>query len=139
MRLSLLIMCLMGAACSNEALPPLVVSDVEISAPMPGNRMSAGYLVLQNNGSEVVSISHVSSPDFQSVEIHESLIEDGVSRMRRVDKLVIPPSSTVTLQRGGKHLMLMQANGSGTSVSLNFYDHDLLLLSVRTSITPRLD
>jgi len=139
MRLSLLVICTLTAACSNEVLPPLVVSDVEITAPIPGNNMSAGYLALQNNSSAVVSISHVSSPDYGSVEIHESLIEDGVSRMRRVNELIIPPSTTVTLRRGGKHLMLMQAKESSENVSLNFYDHDVLLLSVSTSITPRLD
>lgn len=97
--------------------------------------MSAGYLSLANNTDEIISISHVTSPEFGSVEIHESLLEDGVAKMRRIEELTIPANSSVSLQRGGKHLMLMRPSGALDTVSLSFYSGDTLLLSVEAAIT----
>ena len=104
---------------------------------MPGGKMSAGYLSLRNNSDEAISITRVTSPEFEAVEIHTSFIEDGISKMRRTDDLIIAPRNTVTLQRGGMHLMLMRPTGTSNDISLSFYDEKMLLLTVHTSITPR--
>ena len=99
--------------------------------------MSAGYVSFANNTDEAMSISHVTSPEFEAVEIHESLLEDGVAKMRRIEELTIPANSSVSLQRGGKHLMLMRPSGAPESVSLSFYSGDTLLLSLEAPITRR--
>ena len=44
---------------------------------------------------------------FDQIEIHSSLIEDGISTMRKMDSLKIPENSEVKLDPGGYHLMLM--------------------------------
>lgn len=137
MRTLLLGCCLLIFACSNEPLPPLVASDVEITATMPGGKMSAGYLSLRNNSDEAIGITRVASPEFEAVEIHTSLIEDGISRMRRTNELIIAAGNTMTLQRGGIHLMLMRPTGPGNDLSLSFYSEETLLLTVHTTITPR--
>jgi len=72
----------------------------------------------------------VTSPQFGAVELHESTVEDGVARMRAIPELVVPAHGTATLERGGKHLMLMAPGGDSDDVSLNFYDGDQLLLSI---------
>ncbi len=97
--------------------------------------MSAGYLTLRNNTDHEIRVTRVTSPQFAAVEIHESLLENGVAKMRRVDTLRIPASSTITLQRGGKHLMLMHPTGDTgdpDTVYLNFHDDDTLLLGVHS-------
>ena len=119
-------------ACSAEVQPPLVASDVLVSGPMP--RMKAGYMTLTNNTDEAMDITHVSSPQFGRAEIHETVLEDDVSRMRPVGVLTIPAGDSVRLEPGGKHLMLMQPIGSPKSVSLNLYSNDTLLLSVQADI-----
>jgi len=137
MRILLLGCVLLIAACGSDSLPPLVATDVEITATMPGGKMSAGYLSLRNNSENAISITRVTSPEFEAVEIHSSFIEDGISKMRRSDELTIAAGNTVTLQRGGLHLMLMRPTGSENDISLNFYSEETFLLTVRTSITPR--
>jgi len=137
MRIVLLGMCLLICACGRESLPPLVAADLEVTAPMPGARMSAGYLELHNNSDDDIGITRVTSPDFEAVEIHTSLIEDGISKMRRIDVLDIAAGSTAVLQRGGMHLMLMRPTGSTDVVSLNFYTDDTLLLTVQSTINAR--
>ena len=119
-------------ACSAEGQPPLVASDVLVSGPMP--RMKAGYMTLTNNTDETIDITHVSSPQFDRAEIHETVLEDDVSRMRPVGVLTIAAGESVRLEPGGKHLMLMQPVGNPKSVSLNLYSNDTLLLSVQADI-----
>lgn len=122
-------------ACNGEAEAPLVASDVVISEPPPGRAMSAGYLTLRNNTNDVIRISGVDSPQFGFVEIHETRLEDGVAKMLLVPELLIPAKSNISLQPGGKHLMLMRPIGSPQSISLSFYDDEALLLSVQATVT----
>lgn len=135
MRFVALFACLFLAACDGEARPPLVATDIVITQPMPGGHMSAGYISFTNNTNAAISITHVVSPDFEAVEMHESLLEDGVAKMRRIEELTIPANSSVSLERGGKHLMLMRPTGALETVSLGFYSGDTLLLDVNVPIS----
>ena len=129
MRIALVIAALVLAACGAPQ-PPLVASDVEVTQPMPGRHMSAGFLVLTNNTDADIRITRVTSPQFGAVEIHETSIEDGIARMRELDELVVPAGGSVTLERGGKHLMLMQAKDLGDSVSLQLFSEDAPVLDI---------
>lgn len=130
---------LLLTACNGEAEAPLVASDVVISEPLPGRAMSAGYLTLRNNTNNVIRISEVDSPQFGFVEIHETQLEDGVAKMILVQELLIPAKSSISLQPGGKHLMLMRPIGTPKTVSLGFYDDEVLLLSVQAPMTTRIN
>jgi len=135
--LAVLCACNLISACGGEPKPPLVATDIAIIEPMPGKNMTAGYLSLTNHTDAAISITSVSSPEFESVEIHESLLDDGVAKMRRVPELSIPANTTVLLERGGKHLMLMRPTGTPTQVTVSFQNGDTTLLSVRAPVTPR--
>lgn len=127
----ILVLCVfLGLAACGAPRPPLVVSQLEVSRPMPGRHMSAGYLVLTNNTNDPLHISEVRSPQFGSVEIHETTVTDGVSRMRELDGLDVPAQGNVTLERGGKHLMLMRPSDLEDSVTLEFFSAGAPVLSV---------
>ena len=119
MRRFLLLSLALLAACGSPQ-PPLVATDVEVTPPMLGLQMSAGYLVLTNNTDEPIVIDAVTSPQFGSVELHETTLDNGISRMRRIEELVIPANGSVTLERGGKHLMLMRSTGPSEIITLQF-------------------
>jgi copper(I)-binding protein len=70
--------------------------------------MFAGYAVFGNDSNAPLTISAASSPDFGSVSMHETIDEGGISKMRLLDHVEIPPHTSVTFEPGGKHLMLMQ-------------------------------
>ena len=129
MRLSVALLALVLVACGSPK-PPLVISELEVTQPIPGRNMSAGFFILTNNTDEVISITGVDSPQFTRVEIHETTVTDGVSRMRELDALQVPAQGSVVLERGGKHLMLMQAQDIGDSVTLQFVSGDAPVLSV---------
>lgn len=133
MRIGLVIVALLLVACEVRTAPPLVATDVVITRPVAKMRMSAGYMSLRNNTDQAITITRVSSPNFESVMLHETTVEDGVARMRALPRLVIPGGGTVTLQRGGKHLMLMRPAGPADTVSLQFFDDDALILAVEAS------
>lgn len=117
---------------------PLVTANVVITAPMPGTFMSAGYFSLTNTTPETIRITRVVSPQFALTEIHESTLEDGIAKMRRIPELVVPGNSTVTLERAGSHLMLMRPIGKVDNVSLKFFDGDALVLRVNTRVATRI-
>lgn len=125
------------AACGDNAQAPLIASNVEITEPVPGANMGAGYLTLTNNTPATISISQVVSDQYDAIEIHETVLEGGVARMRRVPELLIAANSSVTLERGGKHLMMTGPAGEGTTVSLKFFSGDTLLLRLDTPLTGR--
>lgn len=124
------------AACGQKPLPPLVASNVVVHQALPGRAMTAAYLSLTNNSRDAIRLSSVASPNFAAVEMHETVLEDGIARMRAVDEVIIAPASTVTFEQGGLHLMLMQPDGA-ESVTLNFYEDTKLLLSIATPTTQR--
>lgn len=96
---------LLLAACSRETAPH--ISDARIVLPPPGMQMAAAYMELHNGSHQHLAIGNISCPAFSMVEVHETRIVDGMSRMREVENLSIPPGGSVKLVPGGMHLMLM--------------------------------
>lgn len=131
--LVILLVCLI-CACSVEPVP-LVATNIIVSRPLPGTTMSAGYLTLTNNTTQAIKITRISSPEFESVEMHESVLEDGMARMYALGDLMILPGRTVEFARGGKHLMLMRPLDDIASVTLEFYAGKAMILSVNTTFT----
>jgi periplasmic copper chaperone A len=87
---------------------------------------AAGYLTVENTGSEpdrLISVTSDASPD---VEIHEMKMEGDVMKMRKLaDGLDIPAGGKVELKPGGCHLMFMAVpapfkQGAMVKVTLKF-------------------
>jgi copper(I)-binding protein len=117
-------------ACSANHDAPFVATDVVVYQAVPGSLMRAGYLTLTNNTDAAITIDKVTSPEFGSVEMHETIIEDGIAKMRAIALLSIPAGESVHFERGGKHLMLLQAAERIDTVTLQFHAGNAMLLSV---------
>ncbi|MEM1433156.1 MAG: copper chaperone PCu(A)C [Pseudomonadota bacterium] len=85
---------------------PLRVTDPRVRQPLPGTTRTAGYLVLENLGPEALVLVAAESPLLGRIEIHETLKSGDRVRMERIDQLVLPAGGAVTLEPGGKHLMI---------------------------------
>lgn len=111
LRLLLPLFVLALAACGTAADPaPAAAPEVTVARivlPPPGAPMAAGYFELTNRGPSALELRGVSSTAFASIEMHETVEEQGLSRMRAIDSAKVAPGETLRFEPGGKHLMLM--------------------------------
>lgn len=75
-----------------------------------GGATSAAYLIIRNAGQQEDHLLEVRTEAAESVETHISETRDGVSVMSRVDGIEIPAESSVELEPGGLHIMLINLN-----------------------------
>ena len=85
---------------------------------------------MSNNSREDITIDRVTSPQFGKIEMHETVIENGVAKMIALDPVVLPAGSAVEFEPGGKHLMLMRPAEEIDTVTLEFHSADTIVLSV---------
>ncbi|TWI04871.1 hypothetical protein IP90_01012 [Luteimonas cucumeris] len=119
--LFVLLAALCGPVAARDCAPQ--VRDAWIRLVPGGMPMHAGFGRIENRCPDPVSVVSASSPAYGSVELHETRVVDGVSRMRAVPELRIAADGTATLQPGGLHLMLMQPHAAlkaGDKVTLAF-------------------
>lgn len=92
----------------------------------PGNATTlAGYAVLSNAGSKTLSVASAQSAAFAKVEMHESLTENGISKMRPIEKLELTAGVKVEFAPAGKHFMLINPKAalrSGDVVAIKIKD-----------------
>ena len=91
-----------------SAWAELQISDSRIKHLPPTVPVRAGYMTIHNPEPAKVTIVEVRSEAFASVEMHQTLMQDGMMRMEQIPALTIDANATVRLEPGGKHLMLMQ-------------------------------
>ncbi len=119
----LVVLVLVGAPCSAGG-PDLTVADPWVREGPPNARVLAGYMVITNPSDRPETIVGASSPAFESIEIHRTVLEAGVARMVEQPRLLVPAGDQLALEPGGYHLMLMGAKrtlraGDTVTVFLN--------------------
>lgn len=93
----------------------------------PTAEVLAGYLTLVNDSKHDLVLDSVSSPQFGSVEMHETTHDNGMAGMRQLQALPLPAGDRVEFAPGGLHLMLLQPKtvlrqGDTVTLLLHFAD-----------------
>lgn len=112
--------------------------EVEGAWARPGSegRMSAAYLLITNFEETADTLINLESNASQLTELHESYeMEEGMSGMREVEHLVIPSRTTVRLEPGGLHVMLIQllrdySEGDVIELTLEFSGGQMVTVSI---------
>jgi copper(I)-binding protein len=107
----------------SMAADALSFSQTMIPQAPPGAQVMAGFMQIANNSEQDVDIISVSSPQFESVEMHLSKDVDGVARMLPQRTLSIKAGQQLILEPGSYHLMLikpLKTLNYGDTVELNF-------------------
>ncbi len=125
--LALLLMCLPLSVIAGDLRP---MSPWIREAP-PTARVLAGFAMLHNESDRERRLVAVESDDFERVEMHRTLIENGMARMLPQASLMIPAQGMLRLAPGGLHLMLIGprralAEGDRVTLTLRFADGESL-------------
>ncbi len=96
----------------SESKMEISTSEIKISRPVvrlvpPNLGMTAGYITLENLSNKNVSLIGASSSDYNSIEIHETVLDNGKAMMKEIESLEIKAKSKAELKPLGYHLMLM--------------------------------
>jgi len=92
-------------AAPARASAELQVSEAWVRETLPGQQVSAAYMQVKTPSA--AALIGATSPVAKSVELHSMSVQNGVMRMRHLDRLPLAANETVKLQPGGHHLMLM--------------------------------
>jgi periplasmic copper chaperone A len=118
--------CVPPPAASTTAGGGITITDpFSRTAPQEGGNGGA-FMTITNGSGEADRLVAAESPAAGTVEIHETIDDNGVMRMRPVpDGFEIPAGGKLELKPGGKHIMLIGLvaplePGKDIELTLNF-------------------
>ena len=88
------------------ALADVTVKDSWVRGTTPAQKATGAFFEITS--SDAGALLSASSPVAGVVEIHTMKMEEGVMKMRPIQKLDLPAGKSVKLQPGGHHVMLME-------------------------------
>jgi copper(I)-binding protein len=94
------------AVAETYSAGELQIGNPWARATPKGAKVSAGYLTITNKGTQPDRLIGGSATVASRFEVHTTVTENGVGRMRQVEALEIKPGETIELKPGGMHVML---------------------------------
>jgi copper(I)-binding protein len=135
MRLRLLTFALLFSAALAARADDITVRDAWVREAPPGAAVLAAYLTLENHSERARQLVAARSPDFDRIEIHATVVRDGVASMMALETLDIEARGRTALAPGGTHLMLIGPHrplsaGQRVALTLVFAGGETLELTV---------
>lgn len=100
-----------GMSMPTSDTPAATIGALEIYAPrtMAGTKgqTTGGFLTIKNTGATADRLLGASCGAAMMTQVHETVMDGDVMKMREVDAIEIPAGETVELKHGGYHIMLM--------------------------------
>lgn len=105
-------------------LGSLKIEDAKARATVPAQKMSGGFMKIENKGGADKLVAASSSVS-KTMELHTMSMEGNVMKMREIKAIEIPANGKVELKSGGLHLMFIDLKeqlkpGSTVKVKLKF-------------------
>jgi periplasmic copper chaperone A len=113
---------LAGCQSSNG---PIEVSEAWAPATPPGATVGSAYMAIRADSSD--TLIGASTPLASSVEMHQTLQEGDVLKMRKVEALDLAPNNPIMFEPGGTYFMLIGLSaplqpGERVPMTLRFRD-----------------
>ena len=104
------------------------VGDLVIESPWAREsvtRTGVAYFTVRNGGDQDDRLVAIASEVADKAELHSSVVQDGVMRMRAVEAVEVPAHGEAVLEPGGLHVMLVGLKapleeGDGFALTLTF-------------------
>lgn len=112
------------------------VNNAYVTALIPGQEVSAGYMTISNQGDTDQELVSFNSSAARMVQLHTtSMAADGMMNMSMLEGVVIPAGGSIQLQPGGNHLMIMGVDreafsGESIDVQIELSGGEILELSL---------
>ena len=116
----------LGLLASSLVLAGVEVIDPNVRAVPPNAPASAAFMGLVADSDDVALVK-ADSEVARTVELHTHVHDNGVMRMRPVEKIPLKKGEEVRLQPGGYHIMLIGLKrplkpGDNVEIELRFSD-----------------
>ena len=127
MKLFKFILFFIAVLISLETLaePTLKIENAWVGSTEEGDDMSVAYMSLLSH--EDLILTSVTSQKINTIEMHNTILEKGVLKMRMAHEIKIDHDKTFEFKSGGSHLMLMDFKsplkaGQKVKLTLHFKD-----------------
>lgn len=120
-----------------QAGPSITVEKAWVREAPPGARVLAAYMMIVNNTPAATRLIAARSNCCDSIEMHESVMHDGVMSMTRHDSIELPASGNIDFRPGGLHLMLFgpkKALHAGDKIDLQLEFNGLPVITVTAEV-----
>lgn len=107
------------------AVPDIKIENAWVGSTEADDDMSVAYMSLFSH--EDLILTSVTSPKIKTIEIHNTILEKGIMKMRMVHEVKINHDKAFEFKSGGSHLMLMDFKGplkAGQKVKLTLHFKD---------------
>ena len=81
----------------------IAVEGAWARASIGTERPGVAYMTIRNNGQESDRLIGAETPMAKRAMVHESLMRDGVMKMRPAENIEVAPGGAVVLEPGGRH------------------------------------
>lgn len=127
---------------ANSALASqaIVIQDAWIADAPPVTKTRAGYLSLHNTAKHPLQVHSFSSPDFTHVELHRTVLTNGMAKMEEIRDLTINSDQKIDFKPGSYHLMLFNPKRKlavGDKVSIRVMLKDNISKSFTATVRKR--
>lgn len=106
------------SSCDEAPSPAIHITDLSFKQ---GHQAGVAYFTLKNEGQSPDRLLAVTSPNFGRIEIHTTIMTDGIMRMRRLEDFPIAPAATYIFKAKGDHLMLFEPQSGPRPSTMTFH------------------
>ena len=117
------------------AAPDIKIKNAWIASTQESDDMSVAYMSLFSH--EDLILTSITSPTIKTIEMHNTILEKGIMKMRMAHEIKIDHDKTFEFKSGGSHLMLMDFKGplkAGEKVKITLHFKDKKNQSFNKSI-----
>jgi copper(I)-binding protein len=116
-----------SAESHGSAGPGISVEDSYVRVVPPGQKNTGAFMTIHNSSDKARSITSAESDAAEIVELHTHVNEDGMMKMRQIEKIDVPAMGKTVLMPGGLHVMLIGLTeaieeGKAVRITLVFAD-----------------
>jgi copper(I)-binding protein len=124
-------LCALALVSSLAVAGDVVVENAWIREAPPGAMAMGGFMTLHNHGAVDRMLVAASSPAFDSVMLHQTVMDGAMAKMVHQHMITLPANGSLLFEPSGYHLMMMKPKralkaGEMVSVTLTFKDGDSL-------------